>query len=183
MLERRGLAGRFRSDMMVVSDASVLIHLAKVGYFYLLRGLYGELVMATGVYLEVVERGWGFPGSLETEKAVREGWMKVMRVNDKTGVTDLMRRCGISLGNAETVQLAVESRAELVLADEAEVRMLIEEHSVEVRGCIGVLIEAARRGVISTNEAEKGIENLVETGYRVSDNVLNQARRLLGGQE
>lgn len=182
-MEGKDLAGRFgRSDVKVVSDASVLIHLAKMGFFYLLSGLYGELVIATGVYLEVVERGWGFPGSLETEKAAGEGWMKVMGVADKTRVKNLMRRYGISLGNAETVQLAIEGRAELVLADEVEVRELIEEYRIKVRGCIGVLIEAAKRGVISTNEAKKGMERLVETGYRVSDNVLNQAHRLLGGQ-
>ena len=47
------------SMMRVVSDASVLIHLARIGYFRLLKDLYGEVVIATGVYSEVVERGWG----------------------------------------------------------------------------------------------------------------------------
>jgi len=41
------------------------------------------------------------------------------------------------------------------------------------------LIEAAKRGVISTEESKKGMRRLVDTGYRVSDNVLNEAYRLL----
>jgi len=166
--------------MKAVSDASVLIHLARVGYFYLLRSLYEEIMIATGVYLEAVDRGWGFPGSFETEEAIREGWVKVRSVGDKAGVADLMRRYGISLGNAETVQLAVEGGAEVALADEADVRELLEKHGVKVRGCIGVVIEAARRGVIGRNEAKKGLERLVESGYRVSDKVLNRAYQLLG---
>jgi len=164
----------------VISDASVLIHLARVGCFHLLRALYGELVIATGVYLEVVERGWGFPGSFETEKAVKEDWLKVKSVADKARVVDLMRRYGISLGNAETIQLAIEDGAELALADEAEVRDLLEECGIKIRGCIGVLIEAAKRGVISTKGAKRAMRRLIETGYRVSDNVLNEAYRLLG---
>lgn len=138
-----------------------------------------ELAIATGVYLEVVERGWGFPGSFETEKAMKEDWLKVRKVSDKDRAMDFMRRYGISLGNAETVQLAIEDKAELALADEAEVRELLEEHSVNVRGSIGVLIEAAKRGIISAEEAKKAIRRLVDTGYRVSDNVLNEAYRLL----
>jgi len=147
-----------------------------------LRSLYGELVIAPGVYLEVVERGWGFPGSFETERAVKEDWLKVRSIADKARVTDLMREYGISLGNAETIQLAIEDGAELALADEVEVRNLLEECGVKVRGCIGVLIEAAKKGVISTKEAKKAMRRLIETGYRVSDNVLNEAYRLLGEQ-
>jgi predicted nucleic acid-binding protein len=164
----------------VVSDASVLIHLARIGYFRLLKDLYGEIVIATGVYSEVVERGWGFPGSIETEEARRKGWLTVSSVTDRSKVTTLMHRYGISLGNAETIQLAKECEAELALADEVEVRLLLEEYGVKVRGCIGILIESAKRGVINVEEAKNGIKRLVETGYRVSDNVLKRAYELLG---
>jgi hypothetical protein len=44
-------------------------------------------------------------------------------------------------------------------------------------------IEAAKKGVRSTPDAKKGIELLVETGYWVSENGLNQARRLLGVEQ
>lgn len=145
-----------------------------------MKDIYEELAIATGVYLEVVERGWGFPGSFETEKAMNEGWLKVERVANKDRVVGLTRRHGMSLGNAETVQLASECGAELALADEAEVRELLEEHGVRVRGCIGILVEAARKEVISTKKAKKAIGRLVETGYRISDNVLKEAYRLLG---
>ena len=106
-----------------------------------MRSLY-KLIVSTGVYLEIVESGWSFPGSFEMEEAIKEDWIKVRSITDKAKVRGLMRRYGISLGNAETVQLALESEAELALADEAEVRGLLEDGGVKVRGCIGVLIEA-----------------------------------------
>jgi len=154
-----------------------------LGCLSLLRSLYEEPAIPRGVYLEVVQRGFGFPGSLETEKTMEEDWLKVRSVSNKAGVMDLMRRYGISLRNAETVQLALEDKAELALADEAEVRDILEEYGVKVRGRIGVLIEAAKRGKISPKEAGKAMRRLVETGYRVSDNVLNEAYRLLGEEQ
>jgi hypothetical protein len=166
--------------MGVVSDSSVLIHLARAGCFYLLKYLYEEVMIPTGVYFEVVERGWGFPGSPETKEAVRDGWLKMRRVSDRDKVANLMQRYGVSLGNAETVQLALECEAELALADEAEVREALEEYGLRVRGCIGILIEAVRKKVISAEEAKKAMAKLVETGYRVSDDVFNEAYRLLG---
>lgn len=129
------------------------------------------------------ERGWGFPGSFETERAIKESWVKLGSVSDRVRVRDLMRRYGISLGNAETIQLASEKKAELALADEAEVRELLEEHGVKARGCIGVLIEAAKKRIISTNQAKKGLRDLVDSGYRVGDTVLNQAYKLLGEEK
>jgi len=166
--------------MNVIADSSVLIHLARIECFYLLRNLYGELVIATGVYFEVVQRGWGFAGSLETERAIADEWLKVRSIQDRANVMDLIRRFGISLGNAETIQLALESKADLALADEAEVRDLLEEYSMDVRGCIGIVIEAARRGLVNMEEARRALKRLVETGYRVSDQVLNEAYQLLG---
>lgn len=59
--------------MLVVVDASVIIHLSRIGRFQLIKSLYGSAVVSPGVYQEVVEKGWGLPGSLETEKAVNEG--------------------------------------------------------------------------------------------------------------
>ena len=122
----------------------------------------------------------GFPGSIETEEAKRKGWLIVSSVTDRSKVANLMHKYGISLGNAETIQLAVECEAELALADELEVRLLLEKYGVKVRGCIGILIESAKEGVISVEEAKNGIKRLVETGYRVSDNVLKRAYELLG---
>jgi len=46
-----------------VADASILIHLAKVGLLNLLRHLYSEVEIPAGVFREVVERGWGLPGA------------------------------------------------------------------------------------------------------------------------
>jgi len=60
--------------------------------------------------MEVVERGWGLAGSLETERATREGWIKVLDVVDKWKAREMATMHGVHLANAETVQLARELR-------------------------------------------------------------------------
>lgn len=165
--------------MIVVSDASILIHLSRIGCFHLLKGLYDQIAIASSVFSEVVERGWGLAGSLETDRAVRDGWMKVLDVVDRWKAREMAVARRIHLANAETVQLARESKADVLLADEEEVRELAAEFGIEVRGCLGLLAEAARGRLITVAEAKRDAQRLVEEGYRVSEEVLREFHKLL----
>ena len=60
-----------------------------------------------------------FP-DLETAEAIRSSFIAVKRVIDKEEVRNISYEYGIS--NAEVIQLAKEMNAEVVLADEEEVR-------------------------------------------------------------
>jgi len=166
--------------MLVVADASVLIHLSRIGRFQLIKSLYGSAVISSGVYQEVVEKGWGLPGSLETEKAVNEGWIKVMSVMNKKKVRELAREFGIQIANAETIRLALEVRPDFVLADEEEIRRLAEEEGgFKIRGCLGILIDGARKGLLSVSEARSGAKRLRASGYRISREILKNFYALL----
>ena len=165
--------------MLVVVDASVLIHLSRIGRFQLIKSLYGSAVVSPGVYQEVVEKGWGLPGSSETEKAVNEGWIKIMSVANRKKVRELAREFGIQIANAETIQLALEVRPDFVLADEEEIRRLAEEGHFKIRGCLGILIDGARKGLLSVSEARRGAEKLRASGYRISREILKSFYALL----
>ena len=163
----------------IITDASVLIHLSRIGLFNLLRSLYSELTVSPSVFHEVVEKGWGLPGSKETNRAVLEGWVKVVSVVDRAEAVKIAEGHGIQMANAETVQLANELKSSLVLADEEEVRRLVEECGLEVRGCLGVLVEAARARLITASEAIKAAEELRGSGYRISNKTLKSFREAL----
>ena len=116
--------------LRAVSDASILIHLSAIGRFHLLMDLFQEIVIPEGVYEEVVVEGWGLPGSLETAEAIRSGFIAVKGVVDREEVRNIIRK----YNNAEVIQLAKEMNAEVVLADEEEVREEAEERGFDVRG-------------------------------------------------
>jgi predicted nucleic acid-binding protein len=153
--------------------------LSRIGRFYILRGVYSEILIVRSVYAEVVERGWGLAGSLETEKAVQEGWIKVLDVVDKRKAMDMALTRGIHPANTETVQLAQEVKATTLLANEEEVRELASRLGVEVKGCLGLLIEGVKRKLITVREAEESAQRLIEDGYRVSREVLKEFHALL----
>ena len=169
--------------MQVVVDASVLIHLSRIGRFHLIKLLFGNAVISPSVFEEVVEKGWGLPGASETEKAVDDGWIKVVGVINKWKARELARKFKIQTANAETVQLALELKPEFVLADEEEIRRLADEAGIKIRGCLGILIDAVRNGFISVSEAKAAVEELRGSGYRMSGEILKNFFAIIEGLE
>ncbi len=167
----------------VIADASILIHLSRIGRFHLLKMIYGKIRIASGVFIEVAEKGWGLAGSLEVETSVRDGWIKVSDVGNRLKAREIAATRGVHLANAETVQLALESRATTLLADEQEVRELANEFGIGATGCLGILVQAARRKLITTKEAEADAERLVKEGYRTSEAVLREFHDLLSAED
>ncbi|MEE8390559.1 MAG: hypothetical protein V3S14_07150 [Anaerolineae bacterium] len=97
---------------IVVSDASLLINLARVGHFDLLVAFYGQLVIPQAVYDEVVARGQGRDGSREVKEA---SWIEVRVPQDELAVRALAAELG--KGEASAIILAQELQAALLLID------------------------------------------------------------------
>jgi hypothetical protein len=81
--------------VIVVSDSSPLISLAKIQAFKLLDQLYGGVTISTEVFKEVVVSGAGLPGAAETSGSP---WIKVAPINRTNDLTDAQGRFGLGLG-------------------------------------------------------------------------------------
>lgn len=178
-----GSRGSETGEKKVIADASVLIHLSAIGRFYLLRELFQGVTIPEGVYAEVVIEGWGLSGSLETSEAIRSGFIKVNQVMDEEKVKETSQRYKVSISNAEVIQLAKEVNAEMVLADEAEVREAVEDAGFKVRGCLGILTVVVKSGILSSQQAIRDVDNLVSTGYRVSEDIIREVKEALSRRE
>jgi len=149
--------------MSVVSNASPLINLARIGKIDLLRELYGELLIPEAVWQEVVIEGAGQPGAEEVRTAP---WIQAREVANK----DLVRalRQDLDAGEAEAIALALEIGAELLLMDERLGRETARHLGVRYAGLIGILVEAKRKGLI--NAIKPHLDTLRDVaGFRVSD--------------
>ena len=129
--------------MTVVSNASPLINLARIGQLELLRELYGILVIPEAVWLEVVVEGTGQPGWDEVKAAT---WITTQAVVNKRLVQALQQ--DLDAGEAEAIALAVETEAELLLMDERLGRESARHFGLRYVGLIGVLVEAKRKGLV-----------------------------------
>ena len=129
--------------MIVVSNTSPLTNLAAIGQFDLLFKLYGTLHVALGVRDELCfgERHW--PGYDEVMNAM---WIQHHQVSNDALVTALCR--DLDRGEAESIALAVELQADLLLMDEQEGRRSAARFDLRTLGVVGVLIEAKAGGKI-----------------------------------
>lgn len=129
--------------MIVVSNTSPVTNLAAIGQFDLLRHLYSELYIAQGVWDELNAGGKPWPGSKEVSSA---HWAHRHSVRNQSLVTALRR--DIDRGEAESIALALEMGADLILLDEKEGRHLAQRLGLRPLGVIGILLEAKKKGII-----------------------------------
>lgn len=128
--------------MSIVSNASALINLARIGKLDLLRQLYGELIVPEAVWREVVVEGVEQPGADEVKAAA---WIKMHAVTNRQLVHVLQQ--DLDAGEAEAIALALEIEAELLLMDERLGRETARHLGLRYTGLIGTLIEPSTRGL------------------------------------
>jgi len=129
--------------MIVVCNTSPLTNLAAIGQFELLHQLYGEVHIADGVWAELNAYGGDWPGRKETANA---HWIWRRTVGDQVRVAVLLR--DLDRGEAESIALALEIGADLILMDEQDGRHMAQRLGLRVTGVVGMLLEAKGKGRI-----------------------------------
>ena len=129
--------------MIVASNTSPLTNLAAIGQFDVLHGLYGRLYITPAVWEELNAGGKRWPGG---DEVVAADWVESHSVQNQALVTALRR--DLDRGEAETIALALELKADLVLLDEKEGRHAARRLGLQVVGTVGILLEAKARGLI-----------------------------------
>jgi predicted nucleic acid-binding protein len=131
--------------MIVVSNTSPLTNLAAIRQFDLLRTLYARLHIPHGVWDELNAGGKRWPGR---DEVIAADWIERHTVQNQALVTALQRDLG--QGEAESIALALELDADLVLLDEREGRRAAQRLGLDVGGVVGILLEAKSKGVVET---------------------------------
>jgi len=162
--------------MIVVSNTSPLTNLASIGQFEVLQRLYKQLEIAEAVWDELNWGGKQWPGRDDTAKA---DWIHRNSIKNRDLVAALMR--DLDRGEAESIALALELKADLVLLDEQEGRHAAQRLGLHVVGVVGILLEAKAAGVI--DKIRPSLDALRQNaGFYLSD-ALYQAVLVLGHEE
>ncbi len=129
--------------MIVVSDTSALWTLAAVGRADLLRELYGRVVVPPAVAAEFVQ-----PRGLPVGKTqlTLPAFVEVVSVSDASKVRVLAE--GLDYGESEAIALAIELKADVLLLDEREARLVAQQRGLQFTGAVGVLLQAKQRGLL-----------------------------------
>lgn len=159
--------------MIVVSNTSPVTNLAAIRQFELLHHLYGELFIAEGVWGELNAFGQAWPGREEVAAA---SWLE-RRVVRNTPLVEALRR-DLDQGEAETIALALELNADLVLMDEREGRHAAQRLGLKTIGVVGLLLDAKRQGVLP--EVRSSLDALRAVGFYLSRDVYLRGLELAG---
>jgi predicted nucleic acid-binding protein len=147
----------------VVSDASPLIALARIGHFELLPELYENIVIPTEVYNEVVIAGAGLPGA---SQVARSDWIQVEAVRNTVALKLASEKTGLGTGELSAIVLAKELAADLLLVDEWKARRFAVAEGLAVQGCIGILESLYRRELLT--DLRNAYLRLIEQKIRIN---------------
>lgn len=155
-----------------IPDSSVIISLSVLGKLRLIRELNESVVVPTAVAREVIEEGRGQPGSEELQRAVDDGWVRLVQPKNEALVTAL----GASLGKGESevIALGMELEDTVVLLDDKAARTNARRLLLRQTGIVGILLRAKRLGKIESISVElKKLRE--EAGFRLSEEILSRA--------
>jgi predicted nucleic acid-binding protein len=155
---------------LVVADTTPPRYLVEIGQPGLLHRLFTRILVPGGVVAEL--RRERTPGLVRAWAEQLPPWIEVREIKDPAGEDS----GGLDRGEWEAIQLAREIHADLLLIDERAGASFARELGFAVTGTLGVLVEAARLGLISIYEA---IERLSKTSFRSTPDLFTRVRELV----
>ena len=158
--------------MIVVSNTSPITNLAAIGQLDLLQQLYQTVVISEAVYRESTADGGRYPGAIVQTL----NWVEIQQVANTPVVTAL--RLELDEGEAETIALAQEINADLVLIDERLGRAAAQRFGLRVIGLLGVLVEAKQQGFVT--EIKPLIDQLINVGFHIKVDLYQRVLQVVG---
>jgi predicted nucleic acid-binding protein len=149
--------------MIVVADTTPIHYLILIESIDLLGRMYGRVVLPLAVRTELLH-----PRTPDRVRSWMEHpplWIDV-RAPNGAGDASLGR---LGAGEREAILLAEELPCDQLIVDEALGRRIAEERGLPVIGTIGVLREAAERGLLDLRSA---FERLSQTSFHISPAIL-----------
>lgn len=167
--------------MKVVTNATPLIFLGKLGQLGLLFKLYERIFVPGAVYKEVVVNGLRL-GATEAQAInflVQQARFQIVQVNLPDPLPIWAEP--IDAGELEVIVLALQQTIDWVLIDNLHARRAARQAGLRVKGTLGVLLDAFRQRHLTLHELEFLIHTVkVHPGIWISDvlceQVLTQAK-------
>jgi len=161
--------------VIVVSNSSPLVALARVGRLNLLAFFYKKILIPAEVHHEVTVAGRGLPGAHEVRNA---HWIEVASQKAPPHPS-LVQACqNLGAGERGAILLAKSLQADLVLLDDSKARRVARDAGLSVLGCLGILEAGARRGLVPG--LRQAYIDLLRHGIRFDIKLLQDSLARLG---
>lgn len=160
--------------MIVVCNTSPIMNLAVVGQLNLLEQLYDRIFIPVAVSQELSAIDLEQHGTLVIQSL---SWIEMRTVSNRTLVDSLLLE--LDVGEAETIVLAMEMKADLLLLDERRGRKVASRFGLRFIGLLGMLVEAKHKGLIV--EVKPILNNVIaKAGFWVNNLLYTRILREVG---
>ena len=159
--------------MIVVSNSSPLIGMAKGEVFDALRTLYRKILIPPQIRIEVVDQGRGRPGATEVQEA-RNDWIIEVAPSELAA-----RHFPASLHFERYVlALAIEKKADLVLMDDIRACTVAGENGIPFIGTSEILFLLKSRGLVA--QIKPVLDRMIEKNFGIPPDVYRDLLERLG---
>jgi len=147
---------------VVISDASCLIVLSKIGQLELLHQVFGEVIVPQAVAEEYGQ--------------ILPTWI-VVRTPTQTSLVLILEET-LDVGESNAIALAVEMGDCYLILDDQKARKMAASMKIDFTGTLGVIISAKQRGILSS--VRPVFNKIIATDFRVSNVMIEQILLELG---
>jgi len=152
--------------MRVIVNTSPLIALDRIGRLSLLARLYGEVVRPQAVLDELLAA----PTRIrDAETLVRASWIAT-----EPDPSAMILRKELGAGETAVLTLAWQTKADLVILDDLQARLVAAGLGLKLTGTLGVLLAAAQAGY--EPNLSQALDDLQAAGFHVADALRRQIR-------
>lgn len=152
--------------MIVVADTSPLIVLINIGHINLLPRLFHTVFVPPEVMGELA--GARASQSVRQFAESPPDWLKTKAPKW------ILPGLSLHPGEAAAISLAIETKAELLLIDEKEGRLVATRNNLQVAGTVGILEKAAAQNMLDLKAA---FDSLKRTDFWISHELLDDRLR------
>lgn len=135
----------------ILSDASCLILLEKIGELDLLQTVFGKIIITQAI---ADEYGLILPKWISIQNPLDQNYQKILETS-------------VDKGEASAIALAVEIIDCLLIIDDLKGRNLAESLGIKITGTFGIIIEAKLSGKISS--VKPYLAKISQTNFRFSE--------------
>lgn len=151
--------------MIVESDTSALSALLRVGEISILEKLYGQVIIPSKVYEELMVLG---KFGVDTSVLDSCHWIEVLPNPNQLLFAELSEE--LDEGEAEAISLAVSIGADILVIDEYEGRKVAARFGLRLIGVGGILLVAKEKGIIKS--VKFLLDRIIsETKFRLSSKI------------
>jgi len=155
---------------MPVSNASPLIHLARLGKLGYAKQILPSIMIPPAVRSEAIDAGKseGYRDALLLERLESEGWLKTSELSKKSKRLTVEISEIVGKGEAEAIALALE-RKERLFMDDLKGRRTAELYRIETTTTLGLLLELLAAKALTRIDYEKNVKNYGAQGWITGD--------------